>query len=291
MTLTLPAPAKLNLFLHVTGQRADGYHELQTVFQLLDFGDTLAFTPLEQPELQLHCNIQALAGADNLVLKAARLMQPHATVTAGCAIDLRKRIPAGGGLGGGSSDAATTLLALNRLWHCNLDAPALAQLGLQLGADVPVFLFGHSAWAQGVGEQLTSIELPQDWFVVVTPPCEVATGLIFSHPALTRTTRPIRMPAFPFLGSKNDCESVTCLLYPQVRTALEWLGRYAESRMSGTGASVFARFTTQEQAATVLAQIPTGWRGFLAQGLNLSPVYSALQWRPEHTGPEQTKPG
>jgi 4-diphosphocytidyl-2-C-methyl-D-erythritol kinase len=277
MNLTLPAPAKLNLFLHITGQRPDGYHELQTVFQLLDYGDMLTFTPLQQPDLQLDCNIPALAGSDNLVLRAARLLQTHAGVTAGCKIDLCKRIPTGGGLGGGSSDAATTLLALNRLWHCELSTPALAQLGLQLGADVPVFLFGHSAWAQGVGEQLERIVLPMDWFVVLTPPCAVATGLIFSHPALTRTTRPIRMPAFPFLGTKNDCESVTCQLYPEVRTALEWLGRHGESRMSGTGASVFARFATQEQAAAVLAQVPAGWCGFVARGLNLSPVLSALQ--------------
>jgi len=276
MILVLPAPAKLNLFLHITGRRADGYHELQTVFQLLDYGDTLRFTLLSQEGLQFQCNEPALGGDDNLVLRAARLLQPHATVPAGCRIELDKRLPAGGGLGGGSSDAATTLMALNRLWACGLDPAALAALGLQLGADVPVFLFGHSAWAEGVGERLTRIELPQDWFVVLTPSCQVATGRIFSDPGLTRTTRPIRMPAFPFLGSKNDCESVTCRLYPEVHRALEWLGTHAEARMSGTGASVFARFSTQQQAAAVLAARPPGCKGFLARGQNLSPLHREL---------------
>jgi 4-diphosphocytidyl-2-C-methyl-D-erythritol kinase len=276
MTLTLPAPAKLNLFLHITGRRADGYHELQTVFQLLDYGDTLSFTLLPEPQLQFSCSEPALAGSDNLVLRAARLLQASATVNPGCRIHLQKRIPAGGGLGGGSSDAATTLLALNQLWQCGLPATTLHAIGLQLGADVPVFLYGHSAWAEGVGEQLQAISLPEDWFVVLTPPCQVATGRIFSHPALTRNSAPLRMPAFPFLGSKNDCESVTCQLYPEVRTALDWLGSQAEARMTGTGASVFARFTSQELASAVLARKPADLAGFVARGVTLSPLHRQL---------------
>lgn len=276
MTLTLPAPAKLNLFLHITGRRADGYHTLQTVFQLLDHGDTLSFTPLPEPRLEFTCSDPTLAGSDNLVLRAARLLQPHAKQPAGCRIHLHKRLPAGGGLGGGSSDAATTLLALNKLWQCDLPETTLRTLGLQLGADVPVFLYGRSAWAEGVGEQLQAVSLPEDWFVVLTPPCQVATGRIFSHPALTRNTAPLRMPAFPFLGSKNDCESVTCQLYPEVRAALDWLGGQAGARMTGTGASVFARFTSQELASAVLARKPAGLAGFVARGVAISPLHRML---------------
>lgn len=276
MTLILPAPAKLNLFLHITGRRPDGYHNLQTVFQLLDYGDTLGFTPLPEPRLEFSCSEPDLAGSDNLVLQAARLLQPSATVPAGCRIHLDKRLPAGGGLGGGSSDAATTLLALNQLWRCALPDSTLRALGLQLGADVPVFLSGHSAWAEGVGEILQPLDLPERWYVVLSPACHVATARIFSHPSLTRNSAPLRMPAFPFLGSKNDCESVTCLLYPEVRAALDWLGGHAEARMTGTGSSVFASFTSQELASAVLARRPAGLAGFVARGVTLSPLHRQL---------------
>lgn len=280
--LAWPAPAKLNLFLHVTGRRADGYHTLQTLFQLLDYGDTLQFQPSRGTwELPFTCSNPALETGDNLVLRAARLLQDELRKAGrqarGCRIHLEKILPAGGGLGGGSSDAATTLVALNRLWELDLPLPRLAALGLQLGADVPVFVHGRTAWAEGVGEELEPLDLAEDWFVVLTPPVHVATARVFGHPDLTRHSAPLRIRAFPFSGAKNDCESVTCMLYPEVKSALEWLGEYApEARMSGTGSSVFARFDSREQAAAVLAQKPAGIEGFIARGTNLSPLHRAL---------------
>jgi 4-diphosphocytidyl-2-C-methyl-D-erythritol kinase len=274
-----PAPAKLNLFLHVTGRRPDGYHMLQTLFQLLDYGDTLQFQPSGGSwNLQFTCSRPDLETDDNLVLRAARLLQdelrkvgagPH-----GARIHLDKVLPAGGGLGGGSSDAATTLVALNQLWELNLPLEQLASIGLQLGADVPVFVLGRSAWAEGVGEVLEPLDLPEDWFLVLTPPVHVATARVFGHPDLTRHSAPLRIRAFPFSGAKNDCESVTCMLYPEVKSALEWLGEFApEARMSGTGSSVFARFDSREQAAAVLARKPAGIEGFVARGTNVSPLH------------------
>lgn len=274
-----PAPAKLNLFLHITGRRADGYHTLQTLFQLLDYGDRLHFQPASGTwDLHFTCSEPALQTHDNLVLRAARLLQDKARETGagpcGCHIHLDKVLPAGGGLGGGSSDAATTLVALNRLWKLDLDPAQLAALGLQLGADVPVFVHGRSAWAEGVGEQLEPLDLPEDWFVVLTPPVHVATARVFGHPDLTRHSAPLRIRAFPFSGAKNDCESVTCMLYPEVKSALEWLGANApEARMSGTGSSVFARFDSREQAASVLARKPAQLKGFVARGVNVSPLH------------------
>ncbi|MEY4642794.1 MAG: 4-diphosphocytidyl-2-C-methyl-D-erythritol kinase [Pseudomonadota bacterium] len=275
-----PAPAKLNLFLHVTGRRPDGYHTLQTVFQLLDYGDTLHFRPSLTWELHFTCNKPELETTDNLVLEAARLLQQKMPVPRGCRIHLDKHLPAGGGVGGGSSDAATTLIALNRLWEAGLTLDELAALGLQLGADVPVFIHGHSAWAEGVGEKLDFLTLPEDWFVVLTPNCHVSTARVFGHPELTRHSAPLRIRAFPFSGSKNDCESVTCMLHPEVRSALEWLGRHTtdggDARMTGTGASVFARFRSREQAAVVLARKPDNVAGFIARGTNVSPLHSLL---------------
>lgn len=273
-TLVLPAPAKLNLFLHITGRRPDGYHTLQTVFQLLDYGDTLHFTPTPDAELHFTCSNPQLETNDNLVLKAARLLQSRLPQAKGCRIHLDKKLPPGGGLGGGSSDAATTLLALNRLWEGGLESAELATLGLQLGADVPVFVHGHTAWAEGVGEKLEPLNLPEDWFVVLTPPCQVSTARVFGHSELTRHSVPLRIRAFPFPGGKNDCESVTCLLYPEVRTALDWLGQHADAYMTGTGSSVFARFTSREQAAAVLNSKPLSLGGFVARGINVSPLLS-----------------
>ena len=279
LPLVWPAPAKLNLFLHITGRRADGYHTLQTVFQLLDYGDTLHFRPSSTGwELHFTCSDPRLETQDNLVLKAARLLQETLPVPRGARIHLDKVLPAGGGLGGGSSDAATTLVALNRLWGAGLELDQLAALGLKLGADVPVFVHGFCAWAEGVGEELEPMALPEDWFLVVTPPVQVSTARVFGHPELTRGTAPLRIRAFPFSGGKNDCESVTCMLYPEVKSALEWLGaelgnKSAEARMSGTGASVFARFSSREQAAVVLARKPAGLTGFIARGTNVSPLH------------------
>jgi 4-diphosphocytidyl-2-C-methyl-D-erythritol kinase len=279
MTLTLPAPAKLNLFLHITGRRSDGYHNLQTLFQLLDYGDALSFTPDASTLISFSCNNPLLETDDNLVLRAAHLLQTTLAINTGCHIHLDKKLPMGGGVGGGSSDAATTLVALNELWQCGLSEAQLQQLGLQLGADVPVFLHGHTAWAEGVGEKLQDMLLPEAWFVVITPDCQVSTARIFNHQELTRNSAAIRIPAFPFSGSRNDCEQVVCALYPQVQSALNWLNKFAAARMSGTGASVFASFASREQAAAVLEQLPLEFAGFVAQGVNRSPLHQKLDIR------------
>lgn len=284
-TLSLPAPAKLNLFLHITGRRDDGYHNLQTVFQLLDYGDTLTFQLNERKEVNLKCNNPALESPDNLVMQAARLLLQETGITHGTEITLEKRLPMGGGVGGGSSDAATTLLALNRLWGCDLDLDQLAHLGLKLGADVPVFIRGKSAWAENIGESMQAIELPERWYVVLTPDCHVSTGEIFSHPQLTRNTDPIKIAAFPFSDSKNDCQSLVSSLYLPVKKALDWLSGYAESRMTGTGSSVFAAFDTETEAQQVMTQFSKQLApeqasekltAFVARGVNISPLHRAL---------------
>ena len=267
------APAKLNLFLHVLGRRDDGYHKLQTLFQLLDEGDTLQFEPLSDGELQLEVRSnttgQRLPLENNLILQAARLLRTHAGVPAlGARISVDKRIPMGGGLGGGSSDAATTLIALNRYWQLNLSQTDLKALGLQLGADVPLFIDGRSAWGEGVGEQLQAVTLPPRWYLVVTPDCAVSTAEIFSHENLTRNSPAITIADFLAGGSRNDCEPVTCELYPEVSRALAWLTQFGLARMTGTGASVFASFAAENTAKAALSQLPARWQGFVARGLN-----------------------
>lgn len=278
-TLVLPAPAKLNLFLHITGQREDGYHYLQTVFQLLDYGDELSFSLRDDDEIRLHCNKPELDGEDNLVMQAARLLREQCDAQQGVDIDLNKHIPAGGGLGGGSSDAATTLVALNQLWQCGLSCEQLAGLGLSLGADVPVFVNARSAWAEGIGENLTPILLPSLYYLVLTPACHVSTSVIFSHEELTRDTRPIKMAAFLAGQSQNDCEMLVRRLYPEVNAALEWLSQFAPARMTGTGSSVFAGFEDEASARAVLAQLPVDSQGplkhisgFVAKAVNESPL-------------------
>jgi len=267
------APAKLNLFLHILGRREDGYHELQTLFQLLDVGDTLRFAATPRGELQLHLIAnstgQLVPLADNLILEAARLLRDHVgNPQLGAEIQLEKQLPMGGGLGGGSSDAATTLLALNQLWELGLTRQELQALGLQLGADVPVFIGGRSAWGEGVGENLEPVELPLRWYLVITPNCLVSTARIFGHENLTRNTRAIKMADFLAGGSRNDCESVTRNLYPEVDKALNWLSQYGPARMTGTGASVFADFSGKETARAALSALPDYWRGFVARGVN-----------------------
>lgn len=275
--LTIPAPAKLNLFLHITGRRPDGYHELQTVFALLDHGDLLHINAAD--ELTLDVDNDAPTGEDNLVWRAARLLQQHTGSQAGAALRLEKRLPAGGGLGGGSSDAASTLLGLNRFWGLNLERETLAELGLKLGADVPVFVHGHSAWAEGVGEQLTPVELPESWYLVVHPGVTVSTGAVFSDPQLTRQYPKSTLATFLGDGPErfeNHCEPVARRLFPAIGEALDELReRAGNSRLTGTGACVFARVPDEQTGTRILTELPPAWSGFVARGINRSPALDA----------------
>jgi 4-diphosphocytidyl-2-C-methyl-D-erythritol kinase len=275
--LSLPAPGKLNLFLHITGRRSDGYHELQTCFQLLNYGDRLEFKLTRNALISLESNLTSVATDDNLIIKAANLLKEHTQTNNGIFIKLSKVLPLGAGLGGGSSDAATTLLALNKLWHCGLTTDELALIGLKLGADVPVFIRGYSAWAEGVGEKLIPMTLPKRWYLVISPNCEASTKQIFCHEQLTRNSSTITIPAFPFSGTKNDCEAVAVKLYPEIGAALDWLNDYAPARMTGTGSSIFASFDTRVAAEQVFEALPSELRGFVAQGINKSPVLQALE--------------
>lgn len=276
-TLTLPSPAKLNLFLHITRRRHNGYHDLQTLFQLINYGDTLRFECRDDSQLQLKCNQTALCTPDNLVLQAAQALQHHSNISLGANIHLDKRLPMGGGIGGGSSNAATALLGLNHLWNLQLSIGALADIGLALGADVPVFVQGQSAWAEGVGDTLTPMNIPQQWYLVIKPPCHVSTAEIFSHEELTRDTAAITVAAFFEQGGKNDCERVVCQTYPEVNEALQWLKQHGKAQLTGTGACVFSSFASQRQAQTVLEQTPTEWECFIAEGINHSPLQHRLR--------------
>jgi 4-diphosphocytidyl-2-C-methyl-D-erythritol kinase len=275
--LTLPAPAKLNLMLHITGQRADGYHDLQTLFQFLDYSDQLHFEALDHPEIELITDFPGVDIEDNLITRAARLLQQQSKTKKGARIAIEKIIPMGGGLGGGSSNAATTLVGLNKLWHTGLSLHDLASLGLQLGADVPVFIHGHAAWAQGVGEHLEKVTLTEPYFLIINPQCHIGTAEIFSHKELTRNTSPITIATALKQGGRNDCESVVKKLYPPVKHALEWLNQFADAKMTGTGSSLFAGFLTRAKADQVLAQLPLPMTGFIAKGLNLSPLHQTAR--------------
>ncbi len=271
-----PAPAKINLFLHITGQRSDGYHQLQTVFQFLDYCDHLQFQVTRQPEIRLLTSIAGVDDDDNLIVRAAKLLQQHTDIKSGVEITLDKQLPMGGGLGGGSSNAATTLVALNVLWECQLSNDELARLGLILGADVPVFIHGHAAWAEGVGEKLTTVSPPEPWYVVIVPSCHVSTSEIFSAPELTRDCEHITISRFLSGEGRNICEDVVTNNYPLVADALDWLSKYAKPRMSGTGACVFADFESQYLAQQVVTNLPEGWQGFVAKGCNLSPLTALI---------------
>lgn len=279
MSPAWPAPAKLNLFLHLTGRRPDGYHSLQTVFQLLDFCDELFIEPTGDGDIRRPEGAIDVAPEEDLVVRAARLLQRASGGRAGAEIRVRKRIPAGGGLGGGSSDAATVLVALNRLWGLDWPAGKLAGLGLQLGADVPVFVHGRSAWAEGVGERLVPVGLPPAWYAVVCPDCAVSTAAVFSDPELTRDTPETTINGFLSGGGRNDCEPVVRRRYPAVAAALDWLsGRSADggASLTGTGGCVFARFETAAAAEDALRGLPPGWTGFAARGLAESPLRGRL---------------
>ena len=269
------APAKINRFLHIMRQRDDGYHELQTVFQFLDYADELEFNVLEDDDsIHLLTPMADICPEDNLIVKAARLLQQKAACNKGAEISIQKHLPMGGGLGGGSSDAATTLVALNQLWNINMDVELLAELGKELGADVPVFVHGCATWAEGIGEEFSAIHLDEPWFVVLHPGVHVSTAEIFSSPQLRRDCVPIRIADFLSGQGVNVCEPVVCALYPEVDQALNWLKQFAPSRMTGTGACVFAALDTEQEARQVLAQCPSQFYGFVARGCNISPLFS-----------------
>ncbi|MDX9741379.1 MAG: 4-(cytidine 5'-diphospho)-2-C-methyl-D-erythritol kinase [Gammaproteobacteria bacterium] len=276
-SLAWPAPAKLNLFLHIVGRREDGYHLLQTVFQFIDLCDTLHVGLRGDGRIRRAGGLPGLDPEADLAVRAARLLQEYTGTRLGADLDIDKRIPAGGGLGGGSSDAATALWALNCLWNLHLDVDALAELGLRLGADVPVFVRGHAAWAEGVGERLSPLEPAMPWYLVVVPPVHVSTTEIFADPALTRNCQPLKIGGF-LSGDHavNVCEPVVRRRCPEVAEALEWLGAHAPARMSGTGSSIFAAFPTREAAAAVHAYLPAKWAGFVCRGMNRSPLLARV---------------
>ena len=278
--LVLPAPAKLNLFLHITGRRDDGYHLLQTVFQFLDYSDEIRLSLRNDGVIQRVKGLDHIPFETDLCVRAAKLLQSFTQSTLGVDLSYEKKLPIGGGIGGGSSDAATVLQGLNKLWSCQLSDDELADLGLQLGADVPVFIRGFSAWAEGVGEQLTPIKLDEKWFLVIHPKISVSTAEIFIDKALTRDCEPLKIARFlkgnGFEDVNNVFEPVVRNKYPEIAQALDWLSNFSPSRLTGTGACLFASFESEEKAKQVLDQLPKKWQGFVAKGLNESPLKSAL---------------
>jgi 4-diphosphocytidyl-2-C-methyl-D-erythritol kinase len=279
--IEFPAPAKINLFLHIVGQRGDGYHNLETLFQFLDHSDTITLTTTEQPDITLLTPIKGVPNKDNLIVKAALLLKNKTNTSFGVKISINKILPMGGGLGGGSSNAATILVALNTLWQCKLSTDELATLGLSLGADVPIFIHGFSAFAQGVGEQLNAIQPLQAWYLITKPDCSISTQQVFTAADLPRNTE--RLPANAletndFINDSfhNDCQTLVIKRYPEVAKLLAWLVEYAPSRMTGTGACVFTRFSSQDEALTLQAKLPEGISSFVAQGLNQSPLSKVL---------------
>ncbi|MFV0574560.1 MAG: 4-(cytidine 5'-diphospho)-2-C-methyl-D-erythritol kinase [Vibrio sp.] len=281
-----PSPAKLNLFLYITGRLENGYHELQTLFQFLDYGDTLSFSPNQTGQVNVLPEIAGVALEQNLIWKAAQALKEQAksqgiaTENLGAEIHLDKILPMGGGLGGGSSNAATALVALNEAWSLNFSVDTLAELGLKLGADVPVFVRGHAAFAEGVGEKLVPAEPEEKWFLVIKPTENIATVDIFTHPDLTRNTPKQDLPTLLQQPYGNDCEKIVTLLYPEVAKQLSWLLQYAPSRLTGTGSCLFAEFETQEEAKTVLNKLNEtdshSVFGFIAKGVNVSPLHKTL---------------
>ncbi len=277
-----PSPAKLNLFLYITGQRADGYHTLQTLFQFLDYGDDMTIALRNDGEIHLLTAVDGVAHEDNLIVRAARLLMKTASdrgqlpAGSGADISIEKRLPMGGGLGGGSSNAATVLVALNHLWQCGLSIDDLADIGLTLGADVPVFVRGHAAFAEGVGEILTPVNPAEKWYLVAHPGVSIPTPVIFQDPELPRNTPKRSIETLLKCEFGNDCEVIARKRFREVDAALSWLLEYAPSRLTGTGACVFAEFDTESRARQVLEQAPEWLEGFVAKGVNLSPLHRAM---------------
>jgi 4-diphosphocytidyl-2-C-methyl-D-erythritol kinase len=269
---SFPAPAKLNLMLRVVGRRADGYHLLQTAIRFIDYGDTVGFRIREDGVIARTNVVEGIDAAADLTVRAAQLLREATDCPLGAEIRLEKRLPIGGGLGGGSSDAATTLLALNKLWRLGLPRARLRDLGLQLGADVPVFVFGDNALAEGIGEALQPLLVPEAWYVVLTPPVAVSTARVFAAPELKRDSKKIRIQSFSADLWGNDLEALVCREYPEVAQHLQWLRQFGQAMMTGSGAGVFAAFDSENAARAVLARLPDGMRGFVAHGLERHPL-------------------
>lgn len=273
-----PAPAKINLFLHITGRREDGYHELQTVFQFIDLADEIDFIIHENnPSIKRSSELAGVNEADDLVVRAARALQEYSACTKGATIHVHKRIPTGGGVGGGSSDAATVLVALNKLWQTNLTVDELADLGVVLGADVPVFVRGTAAWAEGVGEKLEPVEPTEHTYVLIHPGVGIPTKEIFCDSDLTRNTPAITIRDFlAGAETRNDCEKVAKRLYPEVKQAMEWLDEYVPAKLTGTGACIFGAFADAEKVKAVAEKVPSMWQAYCVKGMNHSPLLERL---------------
>ncbi len=271
-----PSPAKLNLFLYITGRRADGYHDLQTLFQFIDYDDTLNFALRDDGEIRLLTPIDGVPDESNLIVRAARLLKSFSSAPLGADISINKVLPMGGGLGGGSSNAATVLVALNHLWQCGLSVEQLCEIGLTLGADVPVFIFGHSAFAEGVGEKLQLADPQEKWYLVAHPGVHIPTPIIFSDPELIRNTPKRSLLTLLNAPFSNDCEPIARKRFPEVEQLISWLLEYAPSRLTGTGACVFAEFDTESAARDVLKKAPEWLHGFVARGINTSPLQTVL---------------
>ena len=276
-----PAPAKINLFLHITGRREDGYHELQTLFQFLDLCDDLWFDISNDNKIRRCTDIKSIHESDDLIIKAANRLREVTGTHHGVDISIDKKLPIGGGIGGGSSDAATTLVALNKLWGLNLPAQDLAKIGLDLGADIPFFIHGHSAWAEGIGEKLQSFTARTPWYLLVHPGIHISTAEIFSNSQLTRDTTPIKMHTFVAGDGQNDCESVVRSHYPEVEKVFNWFGPDSQARLTGTGACVFCPYDDEHIARKMARSLPEHWSGFVVKGLNRSPLLDRLAKEPE----------
>ncbi len=267
-TLKLQAPAKLNLFLHILGKRDDGYHNIQTVFQIIDLADNLTFSPNDSGNITIKTMSADINLKSKLVYKAASTLQPMSTRAVGCHIDLDKNIPIGAGLGGGSSDAATTLLALNKLWNINLSTDELCQIGVKLGADVPVFIHGHSAWAEGIGERISPIQLPQKYYLIINPRCQINTKQIYQHPKLPRNSEKLKLEQYQIGMGHNDFTTLAAQLEPEIQAAINWLSQHASAQLTGSGACVFATFESLTTAIKVAEKTPKKWQAFTTKGLN-----------------------
>lgn len=276
-SFSFPCPAKLNLFLYINGRREDGYHELQTLFQFLDFSDQLTVTINNSGNITLENQLDDVVLEDNLIFRAAKLLQQYTQTSLGASLSIKKKLPMGGGVGGGSSDAATTLVALNYLWQTNLSLSQLAELGLKLGADVPIFVHGKAAFAEGVGEKISYCEPDEKYYVVLKPNVAISTAKIFQDPKLPRNTPKRSLSQLLADVYTNDCEKVVRDHYPEVEQAIQWLVQYAPTRLTGTGACIFAEFDSQDAAIAVYQQRPTHLSGFVAKGVNRSPLYLALE--------------